>query len=113
MSCTSRGHMGGLLCSALNFLFLYWAGVVPFVPIYNITALIKMVGGWVGWSGSGSGFGLGACLGGRNSRLKILLLVFCTFADARAGLQCDGWEEDDDRSVFMDGVHGAVMKTTT
>jgi hypothetical protein len=25
----------------------------------------------------------------------------------------DGWEVDDDGSVFMDGVHGAVMKTTT
>jgi hypothetical protein len=56
--------MSGLLCSALNFLFLYWAGVVPFVPIYNITALIKMVGGWAG-RGLGLGLGLGlAWVGG-------------------------------------------------
>ncbi len=72
--------MGGLLYS-LNFSF-FCPGVrgVPFVPIYNITALIKMVGGWAG-SGLGLGFGW---VGGRNSCLKILLLVFVHFANAGA-----------------------------
>jgi hypothetical protein len=53
-------------------------------------------------------------LGGWNSRLKILLLVFVHLR--MRGLDCDamdGWEEADDGYVFMDGVHGAVMKTTT
>ena len=84
--------MSGLLCSALNFLFLYWAGVVPFVPIYNITALIKMVGGWVGglvWVGVWVwAWGL---LGWAELSIKDSSVSFCTFADARSGLQCDGW----------------------
>jgi hypothetical protein len=96
--------MGGLLYS-LNFFFCTGLRVVSFVPIYNITALIKMVGGW-----AGSGFGLG--VGWAELLLKdFFCLGFCTFSNARAGLQCDGWKEDDDGSVFTDGVLGTVMKT--
>lgn len=47
MLCTSREHMGGLLYS-LNFFFLYWAERCSLCTYLNITALIKMVGGWAG-----------------------------------------------------------------
>jgi hypothetical protein len=98
--------------SALNFSFCTGRELFPlYLSTISRRSSKWLVGGLV-WSGVR--FGIGACLGGRNSRLKILLLVFVHLR--MRGLDCDamdGWEEADDGYVFMDGVHGAVMKTTT
>ena len=84
MSCTSRGHMGGLLCCALNFLFCTGREVFPlYLSTISRRSSKWLVG--VGWVWVGVWVWAWGCLGGRNSRLKILLVSFCTFAD------CEGW----------------------
>jgi hypothetical protein len=81
--------------------------------IYNIHGAHQN-GGWVLWSGFGSGFGLGVWLGsvGCNSCLKNLLFVgFCTFVEWR-GL--DGRKVSDDGFciyLWMEFME-TVMKTT-